>query len=424
MRSSLRLLLRRRSYRALWLADLASLIGDWFSVVAVSVVAGAAAGSAAAGALALATVLAAHLLPQALFAPVAGVLADRLDRRALLLGGSIVEGLVTIGMAVAASRGASGTMQALLFARGLVAALREPAAGAALPRLVAADELALANGLGAATWSVTFVVGMALGGVAAEVGPVFALAVDAASFFVAASLLATLPPLAPPVEVASAGVGERLAALGADFRAAVRRSWHAPLRRPVFMKTPVALASGAAWVALNQSAAVRPFAGGTAATLGLLQAMRGLGTGVGPALFAVLLARGVPARKVVTASAVAVALGALAMPSATGPVGALLASLVWGAGGGALWVHSVTDIQRLAGERFRGRMLALDALGFSAAMAAGAFLFALGVERGVDPLAVSALAVGLSAAGWLAVVGSDAKNSAVSAARVQHQGTP
>ena len=76
MRSSLRLLLRRRSYRALWLADLASLIGDWFSVVAVSVVAGAAAGSAAAGALALATVLATHLLPQALFAPVAGVLAD------------------------------------------------------------------------------------------------------------------------------------------------------------------------------------------------------------------------------------------------------------------------------------------------------------------------------------------------------------
>ena len=96
MSAYLALLRGRPHYRTIWAAELVSITGDWFSLVAVSIL--AASASPDKGGLALATVLAAHLLPQALLAPVAGWLADRFDRRALLVGGNFVEGLLTLGM--------------------------------------------------------------------------------------------------------------------------------------------------------------------------------------------------------------------------------------------------------------------------------------------------------------------------------------
>src|SRR5262245_15231430 len=79
LRCMLSLLLRRPAFRRLWAAGTVSLVGVWLSFVAISRLALDAGG----GALALATVFAVHLVPRAWFMPLAGVVADRFDRRRL-----------------------------------------------------------------------------------------------------------------------------------------------------------------------------------------------------------------------------------------------------------------------------------------------------------------------------------------------------
>ncbi len=399
MSGYLALLRNRPAYRALWAAELVSITGDWFSLVAVSVLSAAAAPES--GGLALATVLAAHLLPQALLAPAAGWLAERFDRRALLVGGNHVEGVLTIGMAAAAAAGSVLLVQALLFLRSGVAALREPCAGAAVPNLVDKKELATANALGASTWSLTFVVGMALGGVATEIGPVVALAIDAGTFFVASTIFSRLPRLAPernaPARsgVWSAAVNDLLVALKAARRPA--------LRAGVFGKTPMAIAAGVAWVALNLSSQMRPFAGGAAATLGILQAVRGAGTGAGPLFARSLLVRGYRGDGVAHAAALVAFAGTIGLAWLGGPVLALAAALAWGTGGGALWVITQTEIQERSTDDMRGRLLALDALGFTLGMSGGAFCAGFFVDRGFALAPVAAIIVAAAGLLWISV---------------------
>jgi MFS family permease len=395
MSAYLALLRGRPHYRTIWAAELVSITGDWFSLVAVSIL--AAGASPDKGGLALATVLAAHLLPQALLAPIAGWLADRFDRRALLVGGNFVEGLLTLGMLAAAAAGSIVLVQALLFVRSGVSALREPTTGAALPNVVDKSELATANALGASTWSVTFIVGMTLGGVATEIGPVYALAIDAGTFFLASAMLLRLPALAPArVDTPSVGrsLAGVLATVLADLVVALRAAKKPALRAAVFGKTPMAITAGVAWVALNESSRSVPFAGGAAATLGALQAVRGIGTGVGPLLARDLLARGLRGGVVGHAAIVAAFAGTLGMSMLGGPVMSLACSFAWGLGGGALWVITQTEIQERSDDDMRGRVLALDALSFTVAMSFGAFAagFCLDAGLGIAPPAAMLLA--------------------------------
>src|SRR5262245_23484063 len=97
----LRLLRLRPAFRRLWLAGIVSLVADWLGFVAVSLLALDRGG----GPGALALVLAVHALPHALFAPIAGAIADRFDRRRVLLAAPIAQASLTALMALAAARG-------------------------------------------------------------------------------------------------------------------------------------------------------------------------------------------------------------------------------------------------------------------------------------------------------------------------------
>jgi MFS family permease len=396
----LALLRRRPAYRRLWLAEFVSQTGDWFSIVAVSIVSARGAGDA--GPLALATVLGAHLLPHAVLAPVSGVIADRFDRKKLLVASNLLEGVLTVAMVAAAVAASIPALQLLLLLRASISAVREPAAGAALPRLVDKAELGAANAFGAATWSLTFVIGMALGGVATELGPAIALGIDAATFFAAALLLAGLPSIVPERD-AETGVARphAVARFVGDLRNAIAEACHPVRRGAVFGKTPMAIAAGVAWMALNLTAHRAPFVGGAAATLGVLQATRGLGTGVGPLLLRRLERAGVSRDRLAHAGALAVGLGALGLTWTSSPIGALASVLSWGAGGGALWVVTMTEIQERSADNVRGRLLALDALGFTLGMSGSALLVAVALERGISLTRAAAAIVAAATLGWL-----------------------
>ncbi|HGG57384.1 MAG TPA: MFS transporter, partial [Nannocystis exedens] len=334
-------LARRRDFRRLWLGDAVSLLGDWFTYVAVGMLALEGGG----GLTAVALVLVAHTLPRAIFSPLAGRLADRYDRRRIMVVVSLLRGVVVVGMALAAVADWLFTVQALLFVRMALGALFDPAAQASLPQLVPRRLLGRANALLGATWSVVFAVGVGLGGlVTAGVGVALAMVIDALTFGIAAAVLSTLPRLLPgdqwseqsdprgggagvlsatgtgelegasessamdeePSEssawtaagVAEQGTGEawldhedakeaKDAGRGND-RGRLGDAWRVILRRPLVLeaalaKLPVMLASGGAWILLH---GVADQLGEVALALGALHSARAIGTGVGPLVWA------------------------------------------------------------------------------------------------------------------------------------------
>jgi MFS family permease len=406
------LLLRRPSFRRVWLSQVVSLLGDWMSYIAVSLLSLREGG----GVVALAIVMVGHTLPNALFAPVAGVLADRLDRRRLLLLANIAQGVLTLAMAAAAALGSVGIVQVLVFVRASVAALLFPVQSAVLRHVVAEDELLEANAITSATWSVMFAVGMAAGGAIAVLGPTTALLADACTFGVAALLLLGLPPMIAEGRPGEGGVRAALASVHLDMSLAWKHAWERPalldavlawgrpaLLDAVLAKTPVALASGGAMVLLNLVASEVAFAGTAALTLGLLQCVRGVGTGVGPLLCAALIRRGLPQER---ASRIAswTVFGAIAVFAGTRHWAALLLiTLAWGMGGGSNWVLSSAALQRLSPTRFVGRLSAIDALAFTIGLCLTALGGAMLVDRiGMDESAAW-LGLGAGVIGWMGV---------------------
>ncbi len=368
------LLRSRPDFRRLWLGDIVSYLGDWLTYVAVSLFALADSD----GLLPVALVLVAHALPHAVFSPLGGTLTDRLDRRTVMVGTNLLRVFLTLAMAGAALAGSLVGLQVLLMVRVSVGAFFVPAQTAALPKVVERHEIKLANALTSATWSIMFTVGVGLGGVlAALVGPTLAIALDAVTFLVATVILWGLPPMPPEG-------GERKADLMTLARALTQdmsEAWqHArsdlPLLEAVLAKTPLLAATGGAWVTLNQLAEDLPWAGSAAMTLGLLQASRGIGTGIGPLVETRLAARTSDDTSwTLTALVTFVSIGALAM--VTDPVALMIVAFLWGAGIGANWVAATSRMQQIAPDRLMGRLSSIDFLALTAAESAIAVAGAL-----------------------------------------------
>lgn len=416
---ALRLLRTRPGFRMLWLASVVSALGDWLGTVALARL--TASGEHAA--LALGLLFAAHTLPHALSAPIAGRLADVWPRRRVMLLAQVASALLTAGMLLVIRVDMLAAIPALVFVRGIATGLFLPAANAASASLVKPDELELASWLQSLSWSVMFSVGMALGGVAVSVlGPEGALGLDAASFVVAGLFVATLGPLLPredaradgPSSDGSSANGPREDAPGEPAAApdtrwlplwqhmrSAREAWLA-----VWAKTPLALVGGAGWVALNLWAERRLRLPGlssldAAMAYGLFQAVRGVGTAIGPRLWLSHGMRGL-SRIDWALFATTAALGVWVAMSA-GPFGAVfvLALLLWGAFVGANWVISQAAIARTVPARMHGRAFAADGLaltlsqGLAAVLAGG--LVHMGVPAGYVLAGVTAAAAVL----WL-----------------------
>ncbi len=384
----------RRDYRRLWVGGIVSHIGDWLAYIAVSVL----ALELGDGLLAVAMVFLAHTLPTAFLAPVAGNIADRFDRRQILVLTSCAQGLVTFAMVWAAATSALWTLQGMLVLRVSLAALFEPARSAAVPRLVARDEIETANVLSGATWSVVFALGVASGGLlSALFGPTLAIALDALTFFISAALLSGLPALPPERRERSAS------ALGSpQLRTAWRRIRLDPgLTEAVLGKAPLAFAGGGAWVLLNQLSNEVALAGSAALMLGLIHGVRGIGTGVGPML-TLRIGRAHP-RLVWAGAAWAAFLGVIGFALSSQPVWLLLFAALWGMGSGANWVLTSARRQLRIEDAFQGRAAAIDALSMTVAQSLSALFGALLAEWLREPRAAAWLGVGLGMTSWVAL---------------------
>src|SRR6185436_6471730 len=263
------LLVGNPDFRRLFLASVVSLAGDWFSFVAVASLVTELTGRAGAPAF----VYAATVMPVFLASPVAGALADRFDRKRILVIADLVRVPIALLLCVAAWWGSTPLAIGAVIALAVGASFSDPIASAATPNLVTADQLASAQSLMGAVWGSMLMVGAGIGGIVAEVfGRQTAFAIDATSFLVSAWLIAGIRK---PMQEARA----RTATRGSVRDALVYIRGNRSVLRLVFAKGGVS--SGNGIVGLLPTFATHQFAGTSIAT-GLLFAARGLGAMVGP----------------------------------------------------------------------------------------------------------------------------------------------
>lgn len=393
-----------------------SMIGDWFSFVAVTELVQQATGRAGTAAY----FYAALVLPIFLCAPLAGPVIDRLDRRHILIAADLLRVPLALVLCLAAWWGSLPLAMLGMVGLGIGAAFCDPAAHAATPNLVEAHELPVAQALIGLLWGSMLMVGAGLGGLVAGLFGVYvAFVLNAASFALSAFLVSRIRR--PMQEPRSPHSGAH-PALGAGRGRRELRELLAYLRRePVvrgLLLAKVGVSSANGLVGLLPALARATSA--SAVATGLLFAMRGVGALVGPVLArrAMLgapvdgagLMRAGPNRAL---RAIVLVCGLSTLSYAA--FYALLPITPWfplvmllvacaHLGGGAQWTVSTYGLQAVTPDRLRGRVLSLDyglatlAIGVSAVVA-GLLADGFGVRAATWGLAALAACYGV---GWLA----------------------
>jgi MFS family permease len=213
--------LDKRFWR-LWTATGVSSLGDGMVLVGFPLLALAFTHNA----LLIAGVAVASRAPAVLVALPAGALADRLNRRRLLLAIEMVRFVVLGAFALAVLAGADGLLAiyATVFVLGALNFAFEVTSAACLPNMVAAEMLVPANAhLETVDLTAEEMVGQAIGGAAFALASVVPFALDACSFAASALLLRASVPDNPPATAETT--------LLCDLRSGLRWFLHAPLPR-------------------------------------------------------------------------------------------------------------------------------------------------------------------------------------------------
>ncbi len=170
MRATWRVLARHRDLRLVLSAGLVSLTGDWILRIGLVYRVYALTGSTMAPAL----TLVASFAPQVLLGPVAGVFADRWDRKHTMivsnvwLAGWLAGGLLPL--LLVHGRNDVWIVFGVMLWEGAVQRYFAPAEQAMLPRLVPDEHLVAANALNGQNRDLARLAGSALGGVIAATG--------------------------------------------------------------------------------------------------------------------------------------------------------------------------------------------------------------------------------------------------------------
>src|SRR5215213_7225616 len=183
-----------RSLQLLFAGQAVSAFGDWLYVLALGILAYEITGSATV----VAVLTFARLLPYAALLPLAGVLADRGNRKVLMISADLGRGLCMFGLLFAGSEGTLWIAYPLVFLATVFSSLFKPAMNSILPALSGEEEnLLRANSIWSQMDSVSFVLGLALGGILALLGvPQLAFLINGITFLVSAGtlLLVRIPP--------------------------------------------------------------------------------------------------------------------------------------------------------------------------------------------------------------------------------------
>ncbi len=386
----MRLVMRSPQLRRIVVAYTINRLGGWVGLLALVL---AVYDHTHQSALAVSALLAASLAVPALIVPAVVARVEASERGRELSGLYAFEGLVTAGLAVLLWNFSLAPVLGLVVLDGVAALaasalLRSEVARAArdwvsdqaaagelepgfTPETAAEEAERAANAMLNLGFSVSFVVGPALGGaIVAVAGAPTALFIDVGSFLLCALLLLDLHP-----HVENAGgdsVRERL-------RAARGHIAQVPMLRRLFIAEFVALLFIETGAPIEVTYVKSTLSAGDSG-VGLLLAMWGAGGVVGSLVFARLVKW--PLRVMLGAGSLAIGAAYLGLAAAPSLALACVAGLVGGVGNGMQWPSLISGVQQLTPPDLQGRMM-------GAAESLGSLCVGLGLPLGGALVALS-----------------------------------
>lgn len=372
MNEYLDLLRRNHNFRNLWLGSVISQFGDWFNVIAAAELITQLTDSG----VALSYLFLARFLPLFVFSPFAGVLADRLNRKHIMVISDVLRSMTVLGFLFINDPRDIWIFYLLTVLQFSLSALFTPARGAVLANIVRPNELVAANALDSLTWSTMLAIGAFTGGVvAAFFGAAAAFIADSLSFLLSAMFIAriVLPPRVVVPVAASNGSPES----GRSFRGrfAFLDGFSYLLNEPFILGIALAKAGGSlVWGAINvleityanelfplQSSTRFGISDPGTATLGLIYVVSGIGTGLGPLTVRRILGDA-PRRLMLGISLgfVIMTIGTAWLSTVNQLATLLMATVIRTLGTGTLWVFASALLQTIVPDRYRGRVFSFE----------------------------------------------------------------
>ena len=345
------------NFRNLWIGQIISLLGDWFNLIASAALVATLTGSG----LAVGALFVVRMLAPFVVSPVAGVVADRYNRRRILIISDIARSVTVFGFLLVREPQHVWLLYALTILQLGISGFFFPTYTAFLPDIVSSRELGTANALSSITWSVMLALGAAIGGlVSGTLGIYAAFVIDGITFLLSAFFIAQIRvnvSLAIDTEqTVSAVIKEYVEGLGY-----LRR--HVDIFVVALHKAFVTLLTWSGVQVAQVTIAERIFTigEGGSISLGLMFAINGLGTGVGPVVARYFIGDRSQAMRIAIAFSYLISvigLGVMATLSSFEIV--LLGTLLIGIGGGMIWVFSTQLLLQALPGHIRGRVLSTE----------------------------------------------------------------
>jgi len=379
----IRLLRSNPDFTKLWAAQVVSLLGDWFNTIVISALIVVYTDGTSYQGLAVSGYLIARLIPPLLMRPWAGVLADRFDRKRLLIISDVLRSLAVIGL-LFATQGREYLPLIYVFTviQFLISSIFEPARNALMPSVLYRDQLVLGNTLSSITWSAMLAIGAIIGGIVAQfLGIQAALIIDALTFLASAGIVVTL--VVPEKPRSDIGQEERITQdiSQRTFIDGIRYLLkHPAIAAAIFIKTGLSIGSVDAVLIIYGT---QLFAIGEQGTtsMAILWAAFGIGSIIGP-LFVNRFSDGTvrTLRHLVAVGFIMVIFGWMFWGLAPSLEFAIFAVMLRAMGGSVNWTYSSIIIQKIVPDEYLGRMFSLDYAGFEFVQGISAIMVGLMID--------------------------------------------
>lgn len=369
-----------RPFRFLWLGQIISLLGDWFNLIASATLVGELTQSG----LAVGGLFVVRMLAPFLVSPIAGVVADRYNRKRILVATDLLRAVVVLGFLLVREPSQVWLLYTLTAIQLGISGFFFPTRNAILPDIVEEQDIGAANALSSATWSVMLAFGAGIGGLVSGLfGNEPAFVIDALTFLLSAVFLMQIVYDVPAaLEQADKTVR---AALHQYLDGLRYLRGHADIFFIALHKSAIALLVSSGFQVIQVTIAEQIFVIGEGGgiSLGILYGVVGVGTGVGP--IAARRFTGDTERKLrvaILTGYVSAAVGLYIVSLLTNFGLVLFGTLLRGIGNGVVWVFSTQLLLQLVPNRVRGRVFATEFALYTLMSATGAAVSGQALDAG------------------------------------------
>jgi len=381
------LLRQNKAFRFLWSGQIVSLLGDWFNLIAsATLIATLTQSGAAVGGLFVVRMLAPFLV-----SPIAGVVADRYNRKHIVMITDILRGVIVLCFVFVQEPEQVWLIYVLTAIQSALQGFFFPAWNSILPDITTAEELGAANALSSATWSVMLAFGAALGGIVSGIIGVYpAFIIDGITFFISVTILARMPYQSLVSDSTDKSVI-------AGFRQYFDGLQYLRKHIDIFVITLHKGINGLLIVGVFQVVQVTiaeqyfPIGDGGSISLGFIYVATGIGTGIGP-----ILGRSW-ARDRHRHLRIAIAIGyvfsligfLITSTLISFPV-VLIGAFLRGVGGGIVWVLGTQLLLQLLPNEVRGRVFSTEFAmnSLATAVASGSVGFLIDTSLGISGILI------------------------------------